>query len=420
MHSSYSGLLNTVAFVMAGGAGERLRPLTDCAPKPLLPFGGVFRILDFTLSNCRNSGVPMVGVLTQYLSHQIGHHLRRVWEPAPVLTSFVHLPPPSGVRYRGTADAVRQNLRLAAERGARYALILSADHVYQADYRDLVRFHRNSGADVTVSAVRVPLADAGNFGILRVDETGVITRFEEKPARPQPLPDDPNAALASMGVYVFSMDALVDALFSGGGLPMDFGHDVLPVLLRRRRVVAWEFRSAGGRGSYWRDVGTFDGYQAAHMDFLDGEAASVLASSRWPIAAADGAIPGVIESPGRIGSLLRRSLAPAEARIEGDFERSVLSPGVWIGKRADVQRSVLMHGVRVGPGARIRCAIVGSGVHIPAGERIGYDLQADRSRFHVTDSGLVVIDSQARFAPRWTERTIAPVRLKPSHISLVG
>lgn len=397
MHSADPLLIDTAAFVMAGGSGERLRPLTDHVPKPLLPFAGVFRILDFTLSNCRNSRVPFVGVLSQHQSHLIGHHLRRVWLPVPGGTDVVHLPPASGKRYRGTADAVRQNLSVAQDRGARYVLILSADHVYQADYRDLVRFHLDSDADATVSAVRVPLSDAPHFGVLDVDQTHTITSFEEKPVRPRPLPDDPNAALASMGVYVFNIDILIEALRANDSRAADFGHDVLPYLITRRRTAAWEFQSAGHGDSYWRDIGTFDAYHEAQMDFLEGRGAARLSSSRWPIVAADGEIPGSMESPGRIRDLLRGAVISGECRIQGIFDCSVLSPGVRIGDKAEVCQCVLMQNVEVGPRAKLRRAIVGSGVRIPPGERIGYDLRADRSRFHVTAGGLVVIDSQSCF-----------------------
>jgi glucose-1-phosphate adenylyltransferase len=379
---------------MAGGTGERLRPLTDQVPKPLLPFGGVFRILDFTLSNCRNSGVPVVGVISQYQSPQIGDHLRRLWDGAGGHQSFVHLPPAAGNRYAGTADAVRQNLDLVVDRRIRTVLILSADHIYQADYRNLVAYHRDSGADVTVAAARVPLSDAGNFGILNADETGTITGFEEKPLRPRPLPHDPSGALASMGVYVFSTDVLVNALCSTVRFGMDFGKDVLPNLIHRRRTLAWQFRSVGGTAtSYWRDVGTFESYYQAHMDLLDNRDGSEPFCSRWPVAVADASVPGRMESLSRIRKLLRSSVIPEESRIEGRFERCVLSPGVWIGEGAEVRHSILMRDVHVGPGARVRGAIIGAGVHIPPGAHIGYNAQSDRSRFHVSESGLVVVDN---------------------------
>jgi glucose-1-phosphate adenylyltransferase len=241
-----------------------------------------------------------------------------------------------------------------------------------------------------------------------VDPTCTITSFEEKPARPRPLPDDPDAVLASMGIYVFNIDILIDSLRAGDCRASDFGHDVLPNLITRRRVVAREFQSASRRDTYWRDIGTFDAYQEAHMDFLNGRAADALFSSGWPIVAADGAIPVSMGSPSRIGSLPGGAVVPGECCIKGTVERSVLSPGVRIGDEAEVRHCVLMQNVHVGPRAKVRRAIVGNGVYIPPGERIGYDLGADRSRFHVTDSGLVVIDSQLRITVRPLPAVMTP------------
>lgn len=393
MSSTPCMLDDTMTFVMAGGAGKRLRPLTAKTPKPLVPFGGVFRILDFTLSNCRNSGLPAVAVLSQFESGQVGRHLDRIWGAGD--TRFVHRPSGPREPYAGTADAVRQNLELAVEMGARDVLVLSADHVYRADYRDLVRFHRDSGADVTVSAARVPLVDARHFGVLEVDGVGEVTGFAEKPKCPAPHSGGSGTALASMGVYVFGLDILADALLDRTA-PMDFGRDVLPEVLERRQVMAWEFRDPRTGGSFWRDVGTFDGYHEAHMVALDPGSGFDPFDPDWPIpACAD-------------------SFVPTDAGVRGRVRRSVLSPGVRVGEGADIHESVLLDGVDIGPGTVVRRAVVGPGVRIPAGETIGIDPVSDRERFRVTGKGLAVIDDASVFDESRVVRVVRP-RAHPAY-----
>jgi len=274
----------------------------------------------------------------------------------------------------------------ALKRGARDVLILSADHVYSADYRQFVGFHRTRGADFTVAVVRVPRHTASQFGVLQCDQNAAVTGYEEKPQNPRPSADGNPDVLVNMGVYVSKTGLLLETLGDSDSRLTDFGRDVVPYLLGRCDMAAWEFHSAGGEGCYWRDVGTLDAYYEAHLDLLNHRFCTELFPSKWPIDAAErcGASP------------LCDSIVAGGCRIDGQISHSVLSPGAWVAKNARVYESLLLQNVRGAPGARLHRVIVGPGVHIPKGTFIGFDAVADRLRFHVTAGGVVVVDRPGR------------------------
>lgn len=372
MNSTAPETMRTQAFILAGGQGERLHPLTVARPKPAVSFGGAFRIIDFTLSNCLHSGLDRVSLLTQYKHEELHRHVREGWwdvwnnasrhrEPLTCLS------PSSGKRYRGTADSVFQNAELVSH-DCDSVLILSGDHIYQMDYRDLLRQHAETDADLTIATAEYPLNEASRFGVVEVDSNFRITGFEEKPANPRSLPADPSKALVSMGIYVFKKSVLLEALeaLCGSGLGHDFGHDLIPALIRSVKTFAYDFKS------YWRDIGTIDAYYAASMDLTREE----------PLFALPAAQPA-----SRLNKLAR-------LRSDAEVSGTVLSPAVRIGAGATIMDSVLMPGVRVGKGAKLHRVIVEEGVHIPDGLCAGFDVQHDRQHHTVTASGVVVISKE--------------------------
>ncbi len=374
----------TRAFILAGGQGERLQPLTLARPKPAVSFGGMFRIIDFTLSNCLHSGLGRVSILTQYKHEELHRYIRQGWHDlwssaSPDSARLVCLPPVSGKRYRGTADAVFQNAKLLND-DSEFVLILSGDHIYNMDYRDLLQQHVETDADLTIATVEHPLRDASKFGVVEVDETFRVTGFEEKPANPRPLPSDRSMALVSMGVYIFkkmllrsALDAICD---SGRGL--DFGHDVIPVLIRSARTYAYDFRDKTQEAPrYWRDIGTIDAYYEASMDLVQSD---LLCDPNF-----SNTRPSLPTSHPTTDQL--RSRIHSESRVA----QSVISPSVQIEAEAQIEEAILLPGVRIGKGAQVRRAIVEEGVELPAGFYVGFDLDRDRENHKVTESGVVVI-----------------------------
>ena len=367
---------NLSTFILAGGQGERLHPLTVSRPKPSVSFGGMFRIIDFTLSNCLRSGLSRVSLLTQYKYEELHRYIREGWSELWIRKSenrepLICLPPMTGKRYRGTADAIFQNIGSAHDR-CDFVLVLSGDHIYQMDYRELLRQHIETNADVTIAAVEYPIREASHFGVLQVDDTFRITDFVEKPASPRPLPSNPSMALVSMGVYVFNKTILADALDAvcGSGQGFDIGHDIIPALIRSGRAYAYDFRSrTDNMPQYWRDIGTIDSYYTASMEFA-------IAAGQW-----DDFINPHYPGP-RIDSTAK-------------VEHSVLSPGVQVEQSAKVCDSVLMPGVRVGKGAQLRRVIVEEGSSVPPGFSAGFDAQYDRNRHTVSEKGVVVIGPES-------------------------
>lgn len=401
----------TITIVLAGGVGSRLHPLTEHRAKPAVPFGGKYRIIDFALANCLHSGLRQVLVLTQYKSHSLQKHLRDGWSIFnPELGEYITPVPPqmrTGDQwYLGTADAVYQNRYLLERSGAETVLVLSADHIYRMDYAALLAHHRRQGAAATVAAMEVPLAEASAFGVIEVDETGRIVGFEEKPENPRALPGDPERVLASMGIYAFELDLLLETLEADHGAAAsnhDFGRDILPRLLGHVPVHAYRFGGETGRVTpdrYWRDVGTLDAFYAANMDLLEPVPPLDLYQPDWPIRTYQGQSPPARTVPGASGSegIFINSIVSGGVVIAGGgVQHSILFPQVQIGDEAFVEDAILFHGVQVGKGARLRRCIVEKGVVIPPGTRIGHDAEEDRSRFMLSPDGIVVVPRDYQF-----------------------
>ena len=404
----------TICVILAGGIGSRLNPLTSERAKPAVPFGGRYRIIDFTLSNCLHSGLRQILVLTQYKSHSLQKHLRDGWSIFnPELGEYVTPVPPqmrTGASwYTGTADAIHQNLYLLERSGAEWAMILSGDHIYRMDYAAMLKSHRDSGADATVACLTVGLEEATSFGVMTADATGRISSFDEKPEHPRSMPGDPGHALASMGVYVFPVKLLIDLLRQDNataGSAHDFGKDILPAMVRTHRVVAYRFGGASGRVTadrYWRDVGTIDAYYEANMDLLKPVPPIDLYQGDWPIRTYEGQHPPARSVPGRSGreaEIVNCMLASGTLIVGGALRHTILFPSVRVEQGAVVEHSLLFEGVTVEEGAHLNRCIVDKHVTIPAGERIGFDPAVDAQRFTVSDGGIVVIPKGYCFSGR--------------------
>ena len=402
---------DTLAIVMAGGQGERLFPLTRDRGKPAVPFGGIYRVVDFTLSNCLNSGLRKIYVLTQYKSGSLERHVRIGWGPLfnHELDEWIQCVPPQlrvGERwYQGTADAVYQNIYLLEQDRPRFVVVLSGDHIYKMDFAALIAQHEARGAIATVAAVEVPIAEASAFGVLAVDEASRITAFQEKPKAPSPIPGRPDTALVNMGVYVFETETLVRSLTADAGRDTrhDFGHDILPALVSTSKLYAYPFVDENKKQTaYWRDIGTLDSYYEASMDLVAVEPVFNLYDKHWPIRTMVQQLPPAKtvfaqeEPGGRLGIVLDSLLSGGAIVSGGRVERCILGPEARINSYAQVKDSVLMDGVDVGRYARITRAIIDKGVRIPASFIVGEDAEEDRRRFMVTPNGVVVIPREAR------------------------
>ena len=401
----------TISIILAGGVGSRLHPLTADRAKPAVPFGGRYRIIDFTLSNCLHSGLRRILVLTQYKSQSLQKHLRDGWSIYNAELGDYITPVPPQMRtgeswYRGTADAIYQNLYLLERSNAEHVLILSGDHIYRMDYAAMLQHHRESSADVTMACLTVDLEQARSFGVMTVDAEDRVVSFQEKPEHPEGIPGNPGHALASMGVYVFPVKRLARLLHEdhSGASTHDFGADILPSMVGRDRVVAYRFGGAKGRVSadhYWRDVGTIDAYYEANMDLLRPVPAMDLYQDDWSIRTYEGQHPPARSVPGRSGreaEIVNCMLAGGSLIIGASARHSILFPNVRLDEGAAVEGSILFQGVRVGEGAALQNCIVDKHVTIPAGERIGFDRVRDTERFTVSDRGIVVIGKGYRFA----------------------
>jgi glucose-1-phosphate adenylyltransferase len=396
---------DTLALVLAGGRGSRLYELTAWRAKPALYFGGKYRIIDFPLSNCVNSGVRKIGVLTQYKAHSLIRHLMRGWSHfRRELGEYIEVLPASQRYsddwYQGTADAVYQNLDIIRSEQPKYVLILSGDHVYKMDYGPLLVEHVESGADMTVCCLEVPVDEAaGTFGVMEVDENGRVIGFQEKPAKPAEIPGRPGYALASMGNYVFNREFLHDRLVKDAaemGSTHDFGHDVIPAMIENFNVYAYPFRdSRTGEKAYWRDVGTLDSFWLANMELIDTTPQLNLYEKDWPLWTYQEQLPPakfVLDDEERRGTALQSMVAGgcivSGSRVSG----SVVFSGCHLHDRSVVSSSVLLPDVVVEAGAKINRAIIDRGCVIPAGMEIGIDTAKDRENgFRVSGGGVVLV-----------------------------
>ena len=398
----------TIALVLAGGRGTRLHSLTDRRAKPAVYFGGKFRIIDFALSNCLNSGVRRMGVITQYKSHSLLRHLQRGWSfLRNEFNEFIDLLPAQQRMddeswYLGTADAVYQNLDILRAHKPEYILVLAGDHIYKMDYSQLIADHVAQGKACTVGCIEVPLAEASAFGVMAIDDQRRIVSFAEKPAHPAPMPGRPDMALASMGIYVFDAQALFDALATDAAAPgssRDFGKDIIPALVAQGQAVAHPFgmscvKSSPEAPSYWRDVGTVDAYWQANIDLTGTVPELDMYNRDWPVWTYQEQLPPakfVFNDDGRRGSAVD-SLVSGGCIISGAaINRSVLFSKVRVHSYCDVQEAVVLPEVSIGRHCVLRKVVIDHGCQIPDGTHIGVDPQADAQRFHRTPGGVVLV-----------------------------
>lgn len=398
---------NILAILLAGGAGERLFPLTKDTAKPAVPFGGTYRIIDFTLSNCINSDLRRIVILTQYKSLDLIRHVRDGWSILPAeLGEYIEvIPPMKRVHddwYQGTADAVFQNFQTIEVEAPEQVLILSGDHIYKMDYREMIDRHRRHGADITIATIQVAPEEAGRFGVAEIQPDYRIVGFEEKPQHDHPArsPFDPSMVSASMGIYVFNRDVLLRALHEdaqNAESTHDFGRDVIPAQLTQARVVAYDFHDINAKNvRYWRDVGTLDAYYEANMDLVSVVPEFNLYDRRWPIRTRVTQQPPakfVFAQEGRRMGVAVDSIVSAGAIVSGGrVSHSVLSPGVRVNSYCEVEYSILMPNVEIGRYSRLRRTIVNTGVKVPDSSIIGFDPEDDRrAGHHVTEGGIVVV-----------------------------
>lgn len=394
---------DTLALILAGGRGTRLKQLTDWRAKPAVPFGGKFRIIDFPLSNCVNSGIRQVGVLTQYKAHSLIRHIQRGWGfLRGELGEFVEvLPAQQRIEtswYEGTADAVLQNLDIIRSHAPSYVLILAGDHIYKMDYGPMLAAHVESGADVTVGCIEVPVAEASAFGVMKVADDGRVLEFNEKPANPAAMPGKPGVALASMGIYVFSTDVLCRELIRDRKLAdskHDFGRDIIPSMLDRMRVFAFPFRDQQtGAQAYWRDVGTVDAFWQANLELIDVTPELNLYDSDWPIWTYQEQLPPakfVFDDDDRRGTAVDSMVAGGCVVSGSTVRHSVLFSNVRVHSFCEISDSVIFPEVDIGRRCKIKNAILDRGCRLPEGAEIGFNLQEDRKRFHVSENGVVLV-----------------------------
>jgi glucose-1-phosphate adenylyltransferase len=398
---------SVLTFIMAGGKGERLYPLTKDRTKPAVPFGGIYRIIDFTLSNCINSGLRKIYLLTQYKSASLQRHIRLGWNILPSeLGQFIEiLPAQQRVGeswYLGTADSVYQNLYSLEIDHADEVLILAGDHIYKMNYYTMIDFHREQDADLTVGVVEMDKAKAAHLGVVDVDSAGRVIGFQEKPAKPKTIPGNPDKIYASMGIYIFKRPIIEQELHEDArkrNSTHDFGKDIIPQMVKKGlKIAAYNFIDENKKeAKYWRDIGTIDAYYEANMDLVQVDPVFNLYDKDWPIRTLQEQFPSAKtvfsgeEITGRVGLVLDSVVSNGCIVSGGRVQRSILSPNVRVNSYSQVYDSILMEGVNVGRYARIKRAIIDKDVDIPQGMVIGYDLEEDKKRFYVTESGIVVV-----------------------------
>ncbi|MCG5502163.1 glucose-1-phosphate adenylyltransferase [Ectothiorhodospira lacustris] len=394
---------DTLALILAGGRGSRLKQLTLWRAKPAVPFGGKFRIIDFPLSNCINSGIRQVAVLTQYKSHSLIQHIQRGWGfLRGEFGEFVELLPAQQrietSWYEGTADAVYQNLDIIRDHNPSYVLILAGDHIYKMDYGDMIAYHVESGADMTVGCLEVDLETAKGFGVMAVDGDGRVRRFAEKPSQPQSIPDNPDKALASMGIYVFNTRFLFEQLIKDADTPgssHDFGKDIIPNVIKSYRVMAYPFRDVQtGSQAYWRDVGTIDSYWQANLELIGVTPELNLYDMDWPIWTYQEQLPPakfVFDDDDRRGMAVD-SMVSGGCIISGaQVRHSLLFSNVIVNSYSQVTNSVVLPDVEIGRYCRIHKAVIDKGCRIPEGMVVGEDPAEDAKHFHVSQGGVTVV-----------------------------
>jgi glucose-1-phosphate adenylyltransferase len=402
--------LRVLAFVLAGGKGTRLYPLTKERAKPAVPFGGRYRIVDFVLSNLVNSGIYSIYVLIQFKSQSLLQHLREGWEVSGLLKNNFIIPVPAQMRsaqedwYRGTADAIYQNINLIEQADPHVVVIFGADHIYRMNIRQMIEFHVEKRSGVTVAAIPVQRELASVFGVIETTPEGNIIGFHEKRRDAPTMPDDPSRVYASMGNYIFSTDLLLRELYADGENPEsshDFGKDILPSLIGRADMYAYDFQTniipgdPIGSPQYWRDVGTLDAYYEASMDLRAVSPELNLYNRQWPLRTAgyyDAPAKFVFDEDGRRGMAIDSIIAGSSIVSGGVVRGSVLGRGVRVHTAALVENSVIFDNCDIGRRARVRRAILDKNVKIPEGTEIGYNLEKDRKKYHVTESGIVVVE----------------------------
>ncbi len=397
---------DVLAVILAGGKGSRLEPLTQDRAKPAVPFGGTYRIIDFTLSNCINSGIRKMLMLTQYKAMSLDRHINTGWRHllSRELGEFIDVVPPQQrideQWYQGTADAVYQNIYTLEQERPEYVVILAGDHIYKMDYSKMIDFHKANNADLTIAALKVNVEEAKAFGVMQINQENRIVGFEEKSPTPKTIPGDDEHCLASMGIYVFNARFLFDQLCQDATLQdsaHDFGRNIIPSVIDSHRLFAFAFQDENsGKQAYWRDVGTLDAYYQANIELTSVEPLLNLYDDHWPIRTDQPNLPPpkfvFDEDSGRRGEAHDSIVAPGVIISGGKVTGSVIGPKVRIEERADVTDSILFRSVQIGQGAVVRRAIIDKKVHIPDGAQIGVDLDLDRRRgFGVTESGIVVV-----------------------------
>jgi glucose-1-phosphate adenylyltransferase len=394
-----------LVIVLAGGEGKRLQPLTNDRAKPAVPFAGTYRMIDFALSNFANAGYLKIVVLTQYKSHSLDRHISQTWRFSAMLDDYV-TPVPAQMRrgpfwFQGSADAIYQNLNLISDERPDIVCVFGADHIYRMDPRQMVEEHLETGAGVTVAAIPVPKHEAVDFGVIEVDDSGLILAFHEKVADPPTMPGDDTMCLASMGNYVFDTHTLIDVVTPRENQYMDLGGDVIPELTKRGVARAYDFSKNIVPGQddrekgYWRDVGTLDAFYHANMDLISPVPVFNLYNERWPVYTSRKALPPAKVSRGRGGepSFVDGSLLCQGSIISGSHvERSIVGPSSYIDHDAHVTDSIIFPGVHIGPGARLHRCIIDKNVIIPEFARIGLERELDAELFTVSDEGIVVIE----------------------------
>ena len=398
---------NSVALILAGGRGSRLKDLTNRRAKPAVPFGGKFRIIDFPLSNCINSGIRRVGVLTQYKSHSLIRHMQRGWSFLNgEFSEYIEVLPASQQNdnqewYKGTADAVFQNIDILQSSNAKYVVILAGDHIYKMDYGQMLACHVKNNADMTVGCLNVPLEEAKAFGVMAVDDEDRIIEFAEKPANPKHMPGDTTQSLASMGIYVFNAQFLYDELArdaANQSSTNDFGGDIIPYLISRARVYAHRFAEScvGAKNgfNYWRDVGTIDAYWEANMELTRVTPELNMYDVNWPIWTYQEQLPPakfVFNDVGRTG-MATDSIVSGGCLVSGSvINSSVLFSNVRVHSFCEIEGAVLLPNVTINRNVKLKNVVIDKGVHIPEGFEIGFDLEADEKRFFVSEKGTVLV-----------------------------